>query len=51
LVRYDPSNPAQARIGAGWNRNYFALPLIVVTIGAFFALIGAVLLAIGKTIG
>ena len=50
-VRYDPSNPAQARIGAGWNRNYFALPLIVVTMGALFALIGAVLLAIAKTIG
>ena len=37
-VRYDPANPAQARIGAGWNRTYFALPLIVLTMAAFFCL-------------
>ena len=48
LVRYDPSNPSQARIGAGWNRTYFALPLIVLTIAALFAFIGAVFLAIAK---
>jgi hypothetical protein len=47
-VRYDPSNPAQARIGAGWNRTYFALPLIVATTAAFFAFVGSVLLAIAK---
>ena len=47
-VRYDPANPSQARMGAGWNRNFFALPLIVAAMAAFFALIGAVLLAIAK---
>jgi Protein of unknown function (DUF3592) len=47
-VRYDPANPSQARIGAGWNRTFFALPLIVLTMAVFFALVGAVLLAIAK---
>ena len=47
-VRYDPANPAQARIGAGWNRTFFALPLIVVAMAAFFACVGAVCLAIAK---
>jgi hypothetical protein len=47
-VRYDPANPAQARVGAGWNRTYFALPLIVLAMAAFFACVGAVLLAIAK---
>jgi Protein of unknown function (DUF3592) len=50
-VRYDPANPTQARIGAGWNRNYFALPLIVLAMAAFFAFAGAVLLAIAKATG
>lgn len=49
-IRYDPSNPAQARIGAGWNRMYFALPLIVLTMAIVFGLIGAVFLAIAKAI-
>jgi len=48
LVRYDPANPAQARIGAGWNRNYFALPLIVLAMAVFFAFVGAAFLAIAK---
>jgi hypothetical protein len=45
-VRYAPANPEQARVGAGWNRTYFALPLIVLTVATFFACVGAVLLAI-----
>jgi hypothetical protein len=49
-VRYDPANPAQARIGAGWNRAYFALPLIVLTMAAVFGFAGAVLLAIAKAV-
>ena len=48
VVRYDPANPSQARLGAGWNRIFFALPLIVLTMTAFFAFVGAVLLAIAK---
>jgi hypothetical protein len=47
-VRYDPANPAQARVGAGWNRTYFALPIVVLSMAAFFAFVGAVLLAIAK---
>ena len=47
-VRYDPKNPAQARIGAGWSRTFFALPLIVMSLALFFTLAGAVLLAIAK---
>jgi len=51
IVRYDPANPAQARVGAGWNRNYFALPLIVAAMAVFFAFVGAVFLAIAKASG
>ena len=47
-VRYDPANPAQARVGAGWNRTYFALPLIVLTMAVVFAFIGSALLAVAK---
>ena len=50
-VRYDPANPAQARIGAGWNRTYFALPLIVLAMAAFFGCVGAALLAAAKAAG
>ncbi len=38
-IRYDPSNPAQARIGAGWNRRFFAVPLITLGCGLCFALL------------
>ena len=51
IVRYDPANPAQARVGAGWNRNYFALPLIVAAMAVFFAFVGTVFLAIAKASG
>lgn len=51
MVRYDPGNPAQARIGAGWNRTYFALPLMVAGMAVFFTLVGAVVLAIAKAAG
>lgn len=47
-VRYDPANPSQARMGAGWNRTYLALPLIVLAMATFLACVGAVLLAIAK---
>jgi hypothetical protein len=49
-VRYDPANPAQARIGAGWNRTYLALPIIVLSMAALFAFVGAVFLAIAKAV-
>ena len=47
-VRYDTANPAQARLGAGWNRTFFALPLIVLAMAAFFLCIGAAFLAVAK---
>ena len=48
-VRYDPAHPAQARLGAGWNRTFFALPLMVAAMAVFFTFLGAVFLAIAKT--
>jgi len=47
-IRYDPANPSQARLGAGWNRTFFALPLIVLAMAALFACVGAVFLAVAK---
>ena len=38
-IRYDPNNPTQARIGAGWNRRFFAVPLITLGCGLAFALL------------
>jgi Protein of unknown function (DUF3592) len=49
-VRYNPANPTQARVGAGWNRTYFALPIIVLSMAALFAFVGAVLLAVAKAV-
>ncbi len=40
-VRYDPNNPKQARIGAGWNRRFFAVPLITIGCGVLFGLVAA----------
>lgn len=40
-IRYDPNNPTQARIGAGWNRRFFAVPLITLGIALAFAAIAA----------
>jgi hypothetical protein len=47
-IRYDPSNPSQARVGAGWNKTFFALPIIVGVTALFFFFVGAVLLAIAR---
>lgn len=47
-VRYDSANPSQARLGAGWNRTFFALPLIVLSMAALFLCLGAVCLAVAK---
>jgi hypothetical protein len=38
-IRYDPNNPEQARIGAGWNRRFFAVPLITLGCGLAFGLL------------
>jgi hypothetical protein len=47
-IRYDPSNPSQACVGAGWNKAFFALPIIVGVTALFFFFVGAALLAIAK---
>jgi hypothetical protein len=47
-IRYDPHDPLQARIGAGWNARFFALPLIVSGVGAVFGLIAAALLVAAR---
>jgi hypothetical protein len=40
-IRYDPNTPTQARIGAGWNRRFFAVPLITLGCGLVFAALAA----------
>jgi hypothetical protein len=40
-IRYDPNDPTQARIGAGWNRRFFAVPLITLGCGLAFAAVAA----------
>ena len=39
-IRYDPHDPSQVRLAAGWNSRFFALPLIVFGAGVAFALVG-----------
>lgn len=43
-IRYNPQEPTQARVGAGWNARFFALPLIVFGCGAFFVATASALL-------
>lgn len=40
-IRYDPANHGQARIGAGWNRRFFTVPLITLACGLCFGLLAA----------
>lgn len=47
-IRYDPGNPTQARIGAGWNRRFFAAPLITLGCGVCFAAVAAGFFIAGK---
>lgn len=49
-IRYDPNDPAQARIGAGWNRRFFALPLVLGSLAACFGLIAAALFAVARSV-
>lgn len=41
VIRYDPRNPQQARIGASWNPRFFLVPLITVACGALFGFMAA----------
>lgn len=47
-IRYDPRDPLQARIGAGWNARFFALPLIVSACGLAFCLITVMLVVVSR---
>lgn len=47
-IRYDPNHPEQARIGAGWNRRFFAVPLITFGCGAAFGLLALGFFIAGK---
>lgn len=38
-ILYDPHDPAQARIGAGWNHRFFAVPLVLFGVGGVFGMI------------
>ena len=40
-VRYDPKNPAEARIDASWTWRFFLLPLVALGVGVLFVLLGA----------
>jgi hypothetical protein len=40
-IRYNPQSSSDARIGAGWNYRFFAVPLITLGIGMAFAAIAA----------
>jgi hypothetical protein len=47
-VRYDPHDPMQARIGAGWNLRFFIVPLVMLGMGAIFGVIASVLLLVAR---
>lgn len=42
-IRYNPAHPSDARMGATWNRRFFAVPLIAFGIGVGFAAIAVIL--------
>lgn len=50
-IRYDPEHPQQARIGASWNRHFFAVPLITVACGGFFGMLAAALFSAARCSG
>ncbi|HKD84969.1 MAG TPA: DUF3592 domain-containing protein [Terriglobales bacterium] len=50
-IRYDPGNPTQARVGAGWNRRFFAVPLITLGCGVCFAAVAVGFFIAGKLAG
>jgi hypothetical protein len=41
LIRYAPQDPSQVRIGAEWNARFFVVPLVILAMGAVFAVIAA----------
>ena len=47
-LRYDPQNPVQARLGAGWNARFFAVPLLIAAMGAGFGVLALACLALAS---
>ena len=43
LIRYNPSEPSDIRMNAGYNFGFFFLPVLMGGLGAFFAALGIVL--------
>jgi hypothetical protein len=50
-IRYDPKHPKQARIGANWNRRFFAVPLITLACGSLFGLLAAAFFSAARCSG
>lgn len=44
MVRYNPADPQDIRMNAGYNFGFFFVPLLLGAMGAFFTLIGIVML-------
>lgn len=47
-IRYLPNDPLQARIGAGWNVHFFALPLTIAGTGVVFGIIAGALFVVAR---
>ena len=50
-IRYDPNNPTQVRIGAGWNQRFFAVPLITAGVGLGFVVVGGAFIVVSRMAG
>ena len=48
LIRYDPHDLTQARIGSGWNMRFFIVPLLMLGMGAVFGGVAATLLIVAR---
>jgi hypothetical protein len=48
MVRYNPADPHDIRMNAGYNFGFFYNPLLLGAMGAFFTLIGIVMLAASR---
>ena len=48
LLRVNPQDPTQVRLHAGWNRRFFALPIMLGSVAAGFAAVAVLLFGISK---
>ncbi len=44
LLRYNPADPSDVRMRAGYNLHFFRIPVVLTAIGLGFALVGGILL-------